>query len=221
MVSDIFSPIIPVLVGAGMLMALNNVLTAPKIFHPEMSFVELNPAWAGFAEIVNMLSAAAFAFLPILVGYSATNVFGGNPYLGMTMGAAMVSPALVNGYQVATSLQDGSMTYWDVFGLQVAQSGYQGTVLPILFVAFLLAKIEKFFHKVLRGETLVEFDMEQIASAGYPLTTPLVITNAKKTVEGCGFAGGVASQSAVDAGDEFLNVKAREHTPATESTVAR
>lgn len=151
MVSDIFLPIIPVLVGAGMLMALNNVLTAPKIFHPEMSFVELNPAWAGFAEIVNMLSAAAFAFLPILVGYSATNVFGGNPYLGMTMGAAMVSPALVNGYQVATSLQDGSMTYWDVFGLQVAQSGYQGTVLPILFVAFLLAKIEKFFHKVLRG----------------------------------------------------------------------
>ncbi|GGH60715.1 sucrose-specific PTS transporter subunit IIBC [Rothia aerolata] len=151
MVSDIFLPIIPVLVGAGMLMALNNVLTAPKLFDPELSFVELYPTWAGFAEIVNMLSAAAFAFLPILVGFSATKVFGGNPYLGLTMGAAMVSPALVNGYEVANALKDGTMTYWDVFGLQIAQSGYQGTVLPILFVAFILANIEKFFHKILRG----------------------------------------------------------------------
>ena len=33
-----------------------------------------------------MLSAAPFAFLPVLVGFSATKVFGGNPYLGLTMG---------------------------------------------------------------------------------------------------------------------------------------
>lgn len=150
-VSDIFLPIIPVLVGAGILMALNNVLTAPKLFDPELSFVDLHPEWAGFSEIVNMLSAAAFAFLPILVGFSATKVFGGNPYLGLTMGAAMVSPALVNGYEVAVSLQDGTMPHWDLFGLQVAQSGYQGTVLPILLVAFILSHIEKFLHRVLKG----------------------------------------------------------------------
>lgn len=33
-VSEIFLPIIPVLVGTGLLMALNNVLTAPKILTP-------------------------------------------------------------------------------------------------------------------------------------------------------------------------------------------
>lgn len=150
-VADIFLPIIPVLVGAGLLMAFNNVLTAPKLFDAEKSLIELYPAWTGFAEIVNLLSATAFAFLPILVGFSATKVFGGNPYLGLTMGAAMVFPSLVNGYGVAAALEDGTMTYWDVFGIQVQQAGYQGTVLPIILVAFILANIEKFFHKILKG----------------------------------------------------------------------
>lgn len=152
-VSDIFLPIIPVLVGAGMLMALNNVLTSKDLFWGEGAapLVEQFPSWAGFAEIVNLLSAAAFAFLPVLVGYSATKVFGGNPYLGLTMGAAMVFPSLVNGYNVAAALENGTMTYWDVFGLQVQQAGYQGTVLPILFVAYILANVEKFFHKILKG----------------------------------------------------------------------
>lgn len=153
-IADIFVPLIPVLVGGGMLMALNSVLTSKDIFGPE-SFIAMHPEWADFADIVNMLSAAPFAFLPVLVGFSATKVFGGNPYLGLTMGAAMVSPALMNGYKVAASLAgaEGSdpMKYWNLFGLQVQQAGYQGTVLPIMLVAFILANIEKFFHRVLKG----------------------------------------------------------------------
>lgn len=153
-IADIFVPLIPVLVGGGMLMALNSVLTSKDIFGPE-SFIAMHPEWADFADIVNLLSAAPFAFLPVLVGFSATKVFGGNPYLGLTMGAAMVSPALMNGYKVAASLAgaEGSdpMKYWNLFGLQVQQAGYQGTVLPIMLVAFILANIEKFFHRVLKG----------------------------------------------------------------------
>ena len=153
-IADIFVPLIPVLVGGGMLMALNSLLTSKGIFGPQ-AVIELFPEWADFADIVNLLSAAPFAFLPVLVGFSATKVFGGNPYLGMTMGAAMVSPALMNGYSVAKSLAgvEGAdpMTYWNLFGLQVQQAGYQGTVLPIMLVAFILANIEKFFHKVLKG----------------------------------------------------------------------
>ena len=153
-IADIFVPLIPVLVGGGMLMAINSVLTSKGIFGPE-SFIAMHPEWADFADIINLLSAAPFAFLPVLVGFSATKVFGGNPYLGLTMGAAMVSPALMNGYSVAASLAGAEgtdpMKYWNLFGLQVQQAGYQGTVLPIMLVAFILANIEKFFHKVLKG----------------------------------------------------------------------
>ena len=153
-IADIFVPLIPVLVGGGMLMALNSLLTSKGIFGPR-AVIELFPEWADFADIVNLLSAAPFAFLPVLVGFSATKVFGGNPYLGMTMGAAMVSPALMNGYNVAASLAGAEgtdpMKYWNLFGLQVQQAGYQGTVLPIMLVAFILSHVEKFFHKVLKG----------------------------------------------------------------------
>ena len=149
--ADIFVPLIPILVGGGLLMALDNVLQAPKIFDPELALVEMYPQIACLAGMVNLLAAAPFAFLPILVGFTATKRFGGNEFLGAGIGMAMVFPTLTNGYGVAEAIADGTMEYWDLFGLQVAQAGYQGTVLPVLAVAWLLATIEKFFHKKLKG----------------------------------------------------------------------
>ena len=63
------------------------------------------------------------------------------------MAMAMVMPDLVNGYGVANAVAEGTMPYWNIFGLQVAQAGYQGSVLPVLAVAYILANLEKFFHK--------------------------------------------------------------------------
>lgn len=148
--SDIFVPLIPILVGGGLLMALNNVLTAEGLFG-ENSLVGMYPQIQGLTEIINVLASAPFAFLPVLVGFSATKRFGGNEYLGAGMGMAMVHPALVNGYEVANSMADGTMTYWDLFGFPVAQAGYQGAVLPVLVVAWILATVEKWFHRRLKG----------------------------------------------------------------------
>lgn len=144
--SDIFVPIVPALVAGGLLMALNNVLTAQHLFGPQ-SIVEMFPNVNDVASIINLLASAPFAFLPILVGFSATKRFGGNPYLGAAIGMAMVMPDLVNGYGVANAIAEGSMNYWHVFGMNVAQAGYQGSVLPVLVVAWILASLEKFFHK--------------------------------------------------------------------------
>lgn len=148
--SDIFVPLIPILVGGGLLMALNNVLTAEGLFGDD-SLVGMYPQIQGLTEIINVLASAPFAFLPVLVGFSATKRFGGNEYLGAGMGMAMVHPALVNGYDVANSMAEGTMTYWDLFGFPVAQAGYQGAVLPVLVVAWILATIEKWFHRRLKG----------------------------------------------------------------------
>ena len=148
--SDIFVPLIPILVGGGLLMALNNVLTAEGLFGDD-SLVGMFPQIQGLTEIINVLASAPFAFLPVLVGFSATKRFGGNEYLGAGMGMAMVHPALVNGYDVATSMADGTMPYWDLFGFPVAQGGYQGAVLPVLVVAWILATVEKWFHRRLKG----------------------------------------------------------------------
>ena len=144
--SDIFVPIVPALVAGGLLMAINNVLTSPNLFGPK-SVVEMFPNIKDVASIINLLSSAPFAFLPIFVGFSATKRFGGNGYLGAAMGMAMVMPDLINGYGVANAIAEGSMPYWNIFGLQVAQAGYQGSVLPVLAVSWILATLEKFFHK--------------------------------------------------------------------------
>ncbi|VDG20271.1 sucrose-specific PTS transporter subunit IIBC [Lactiplantibacillus mudanjiangensis] len=148
--SDIFIPIVPALVAGGLLMALNNVLTAEHLFMAK-SVVEVYPGLKDVADMINVMAAAPFTFLPILLGFSATKRFGGNGYLGATMGMIMVLPSLVNGNNVAAVTAAGKMTYWHVFGLNIAQAGYQGQVLPVLAVAFILATLEKFFHKHIKS----------------------------------------------------------------------
>jgi len=143
--SDIFVPLIPALVAGGLLMALNNVLTSQNLFGP-LSVVQMYPGMKGVAELINLLASAPFTFMPVLIGFSATKRFGGNPYLGAAIGMAMVMPALVNGYDVANVMAAGKMTYWNIFGMKVAQAGYQGQVLPVLVVSWILAKIEKWLH---------------------------------------------------------------------------
>ncbi|GMA69661.1 PTS beta-glucoside transporter subunit EIIBCA [Leuconostoc litchii] len=148
--SDIFVPLIPALVAGGLLMALNNILTGQGMFGAK-SLVQMFPQINGLAEMVNLMASAPFTFLPILIGFTATKRFGGNEILGAAAGMMLVMPSLINGYNVAEAVATGKMPTWDLFGLSVAQAGYQGQVLPVIGVAFILANLEKFFHKHLKG----------------------------------------------------------------------
>lgn len=148
--SDIFVPLIPAMTAGGLLMALNNILTGQDLFGAQ-SLVQMYPQIAGMAEMVNLMASAPFAFLPILIGFTATKRFGGSEILGAAAGMMLVMPSLVNGYNVSQTVADGKMPFWDVFGLHVAQAGYQGQVLPVIGVALILATLEKFFHKRLKG----------------------------------------------------------------------
>lgn len=142
LLSDIFVPIIPAIVAGGLLMGLNNILTAAMF--DGKSVIELYPQWKGLATAINMFSSAPFTFLPVLIGFSATKKFGGNPYLGAAMGMIMVHPDLLSAYSIGIA----KAPVWNIFGFKIAAIGYQGTVLPVLAVAFILATIEKKLHKV-------------------------------------------------------------------------
>lgn len=142
MLSDIFVPIIPAIVAGGLLMGLNNLLTS-NLIHGQ-SIIALYPQWAGLATAINLFASAPFTFLPVLIGFSASKKFGGNPYLGAAMGMIMVHPDLMNAYQIGV----GTAPVWDIFGFQIPAIGYQGTVLPVLAVSWIIANIEKRLHKV-------------------------------------------------------------------------
>ena len=142
LLSDIFVPIIPAIVAGGLLLGLNNILTA-AMFHGK-SVIDLYPQWKGLATAINLFASAPFTFLPVLIGFSATKKFGGNPYLGAAMGMIMVHPDLLSAYSIGIA----QPPVWNIFGFKIAAIGYQGTVLPVLAVAFILATIEKKLHKV-------------------------------------------------------------------------
>lgn len=149
LLSDIFVPIIPALVAGGLLMALNNFLTSPDLFGPK-ALVDSFPVIKGFSAMIQVMSAAPFIFMPILVGISAAKRFGANQYLGAALAMIMVSPDLIANQS------------WDIFGLAVSQNNYYYQVIPVLAAVYILSLIEKYLHK--RLPSAVDFTFTPLIS---------------------------------------------------------
>ena len=157
MIADIFVPVLPALIAGGLLMALHSVLTADGLFGKE-SVVDMYDWMTDYDALIKLVSSAAFASLPVLVGFSAAKRFGGNTYLGAAMGAAMVSPSLLSAYSMTDAAAAAKFwaytdqsSVWNLFGLEVTKVGYQAMVIPTLVVTWIMCLIEKSLHKVLKG----------------------------------------------------------------------
>ncbi|EPZ37305.1 MULTISPECIES: PTS system trehalose-specific EIIBC component [Anoxybacillus] len=145
--ADIFIPLLPAIVTAGLLMGLNNILTGPGIFYEGKSVVDVHKQWRDFADMINLIANTAFVFLPGLIGWSAVKKFGGSELLGIVLGLMLVHPALLNAWAYASAVQEGTVPYWNLFGFDIQKIGYQGQVLPILISSYVLAKLEQFLKK--------------------------------------------------------------------------
>ena len=89
-----------------------------------------------------VLTDTAFAFFPALICWSAFNVFGGSPLLGLVLGLMMVNNALPNAWDVASGA--AKPIYFFDF---IPVVGYQNSVLPAFFVGLLGAKFEQWVRK--------------------------------------------------------------------------
>ena len=157
---DVFVPILPAIVAAGLMMGLVEALGKAI-----PSFASTD--WYAFLD---MASNTSFAFLPVLVAVSAAHVFGGNIFLGAVIGLMMVHPALTNGWNAANGYD-----VWYLFGKginifgytlgQVNQLGYQGHVIPVVIAVWVMSKIEIKLHKIVP---------EMIDLFVTPLTTVIV-----------------------------------------------
>ncbi|MDW5470048.1 MULTISPECIES: PTS system trehalose-specific EIIBC component [Staphylococcus] len=142
LLGDIFIPILPAIVTAGLLMGINNLLTMEGLFGPK-PLVEQFPQLGDISNIINVIASTAFIFLPALIGWSSMRVFGGSQILGLVLGLILMNPQLASQYDIAS----GNIPTWDIFGLEIKQLNYEGQVLPILLAAYVLAQIEKFLNK--------------------------------------------------------------------------
>ena len=143
--SDVFVPIIPAIVASGMLMGIMGALEFMS--NSGMITIDTNGVWWRIAGLIN---ACALANLQILLGFSAATVFGGNPYLGASFGALLISGSFINAYGAADAIANGTMITLDVIpGLySIEWIGYQGHVIPILVGVWILCQIEKKMHQI-------------------------------------------------------------------------
>ncbi|WP_020007077.1 PTS system trehalose-specific EIIBC component [Salinicoccus albus] len=149
MLGDIFIPILPAIVTAGLLLGINNLLTVEGLFWESESVISMFPGVEGIASMINFIAVAPFIFLPVLIGWSAMRVFGGSPLLGIALGVALCHPDLASqsGLFDTEAGELADIPTWNVFGFEIEQLNYQGQVLPVLVAAWLLAKVEIFLNK--------------------------------------------------------------------------
>ena len=134
LLSNIFVPIIPAIVASGLLMGLLGMVK---------TYGWVDPSNALYI-MLDMCSSAAFIILPILIGFTAAREFGGNPYLGATLGGILTHPALTNAWGVAAGFH--TMNF---FGIEVAMIGYEGTVFPVLLAVWFMSMVEKRLRRVI------------------------------------------------------------------------
>ncbi|WP_215787880.1 sucrose-specific PTS transporter subunit IIBC [Pantoea dispersa] len=134
LLSNIFVPIIPAIVASGLLMGLLGMVKTYGWVNPDNALYIM----------LDMCSSAAFIILPILIGFTAAREFGGNPFLGATLGGILTHPALTNAWGMAAGFH--TMNF---FGIEVAMIGYQGTVFPVLLAVWFMSVLEKQLRRVI------------------------------------------------------------------------
>ncbi|WP_408010264.1 beta-glucoside-specific PTS transporter subunit IIABC [Pseudalkalibacillus sp. A8] len=144
LISGIFTPILGVLVAAGMIKGFNAL------------FVALG--WltntSGTYQILNATGDALFYFLPVILGYTAMKKFKGSPFLGIVIGSALVYPnlsTLTSGeplYTLFAGTLFESPVFIEFLGIPVILMTYSSSVIPIILASFFAAKVERGFAKV-------------------------------------------------------------------------
>ena len=133
-ISGAFSPLIPLLAGAGMVKALLTVLIEFHILGYE------DPTYLILAAAGN----AVFYFLPIFLGTTLAKQFGANAYVGGAIGAALLEPNFTGLLSAK-----GSVNF---LGIPVTPIDYASTVFPIFIAVIVYSFLEKGLKKVIKKE---------------------------------------------------------------------
>lgn len=123
LITGIFMPSMSLLCACGIIQGVLTLCTMSGILTAE----------SGLYQILNAAGQTMFYFFPIVIGFNAAKKFGGNPYLGMMLGAGLVYPA-IQGVDLV------------VFGMTVNAS-YSSTVFPIILLCAVAVPFEKLLNK--------------------------------------------------------------------------
>ena len=125
-ISTTFTPMIPAITGAGMVKAILAILVLLKWIQTDSSTY----------IILNVISDAAFYFMPILLAYGAATKFNVSPILAITVSGILLHPDLITLFS-----ENKSVTF---VGIPVLAASYAGSVVPIILSVWIMSYVEKF-----------------------------------------------------------------------------
>ena len=128
-VAGCMTPLLPAMLGCGMIKVILTLLTAFNLVDTTGSTY----------IILNTVGDACFDFMPIMLAYTTAKRLNSNPFLAMVMAAVLLHPDL------GALLLQGNTSY---FGLPVTSASYSSSVLPVLLMVPFMRWIERFADKI-------------------------------------------------------------------------
>lgn len=144
--AEIFTPLIPALICGGLILGFRSVIGDIKLVEDgTKTLVETSQFFAGLYSFLWLIGEAIFHFLPVGIVWSITRKMGTTQILGIILGLTLVSPQLLNAYNMAPGTVP---PVWDFGFLQIEMVGYQAQVIPAILAAFILVYLEKFWRRI-------------------------------------------------------------------------
>jgi PTS system beta-glucosides-specific IIC component len=137
--SDSFRPILGVLLGASIIIALVNLLISLNVIPND----EVSAGWV----FVKAIWKGVFYFLPIMVAYNASKKLKVDPWLGGAIMAMLMTPQFTGlmDAKTTTCVENAALgtksCMASIFGLPMALSDYSGNVFVPLLMAAVLALV--------------------------------------------------------------------------------
>ena len=146
--AEILAPLIPAIIVGGLILGFRNVIGEIKMLEDgTKTLIEVSQFWSGVYSFLWLIGEAIFHFLPVGIVWSITKKMGTTQMLGIVLGITLVSPQLLNAYDVATTAAS-DIPVWDFGFAQVKMIGYQAQVLPAILAGFTLVYLEKGLRKI-------------------------------------------------------------------------
>lgn len=176
-ISTTFTPVIPALIGGGMIKAVLSILVLCGLDDSSSTYA-----------ILNLISDAAFYFMPVLLAYGAAIKFECNPVLAMTLACALLHPTWTG----MVSAGEGV----DFFHIPVQLVDYSYSVIPIILSVWLMSYVEKFAEKY--TPSIIKFFLKPLIILFISVPIALVIIGPL----------GSFLNSVIEAGANIINAKA-------------
>lgn len=146
-IAEIFAPLLPAIICGGLILGFRNCIGELKLFEDgTKTLAQMSTFWMGTYNFLWLIGEAIFQFLPVGITWSITKKMGTTQILGIVLGITLVSPQLLNAYNVATTAAS-DIPYWDFGFVQINMIGYQAQVIPAILAGFTLVYLERFFRK--------------------------------------------------------------------------